>query len=346
LVAIDEDGNIVVVELKRDDSGTDVHWQAIKYASYWSRFTVQDVLEVYADYQTKHRQSSENKEFDVEDAKQEIIEFINQDSIENINKKQRIILVSHRFSKEVISAVHWLRENYGLDVRCIQLIPYYDADKLTFYLQSNIILPVAGIEEYLVNPSSGKAVAAKGSSSSRNDDEVTSFFENIRDGLRTDDSSLDAFRPFRHSRWAGSDYRFRYYHFWHRDSPWDNWHLSYMVWIYNDSATDKKYRNKARVFLSIDKNHLFEKGVTERQLEVLFCSLKETCDQDTELSFGETTGGWYWVETVLPVTTLDDTLRDLIKNTLIRLISATFTDVQKAIDIEGEEIEQSHVSDD
>ena len=34
LLAVDGAGRLVVIELKRDDSGTDVHWQAIKYASY------------------------------------------------------------------------------------------------------------------------------------------------------------------------------------------------------------------------------------------------------------------------------------------------------------------------
>ncbi len=33
LLAVDRDGRLVIIELKRDDSGADVHWQAIKYAS-------------------------------------------------------------------------------------------------------------------------------------------------------------------------------------------------------------------------------------------------------------------------------------------------------------------------
>ena len=33
LLAVDSDGKLVIIELKRDDTGTDVHWQAIKYAS-------------------------------------------------------------------------------------------------------------------------------------------------------------------------------------------------------------------------------------------------------------------------------------------------------------------------
>ena len=34
LLALDCNGNTVVIENKRDDTGTDVVWQAIKYASY------------------------------------------------------------------------------------------------------------------------------------------------------------------------------------------------------------------------------------------------------------------------------------------------------------------------
>jgi len=34
LLAIDKDGNLVIIENKLDDSGRDVVWQALKYASY------------------------------------------------------------------------------------------------------------------------------------------------------------------------------------------------------------------------------------------------------------------------------------------------------------------------
>src|SRR5215467_12579382 len=34
LLAIDKDGRLVLIENKLDDSGSDVTWQALKYASY------------------------------------------------------------------------------------------------------------------------------------------------------------------------------------------------------------------------------------------------------------------------------------------------------------------------
>ena len=38
------------VELKRDDSGTDVEWQAIKYVTYLSNFLLDDIFTYYAQY--------------------------------------------------------------------------------------------------------------------------------------------------------------------------------------------------------------------------------------------------------------------------------------------------------
>ena len=37
LLAVDEEGKLVVIELKRDHTGSNAHWQAIKYASYLHR---------------------------------------------------------------------------------------------------------------------------------------------------------------------------------------------------------------------------------------------------------------------------------------------------------------------
>ena len=39
LLALDKDGNLVIIENKLDDSGRDVVWQALKYASYCASLT-------------------------------------------------------------------------------------------------------------------------------------------------------------------------------------------------------------------------------------------------------------------------------------------------------------------
>jgi len=148
LLALYLKGNIVVIELKRDDSGINLEWQAIKYASYLSKFKSSDIIDIYEKYLRKIDPGEEYSQGTVE---QKILEFIDEDSIEEINKNQRLILVSHRFAKEVTSAVNWLIEKYSLDIKCVQIIPFHDIDRDSFYIQANTILPVPGVEDLLIH---------------------------------------------------------------------------------------------------------------------------------------------------------------------------------------------------
>ncbi len=50
LLAVDSDGKLVIIELKREDTGTDAHWQAIKYASYFQRAAAEDIVGLAAKY--------------------------------------------------------------------------------------------------------------------------------------------------------------------------------------------------------------------------------------------------------------------------------------------------------
>lgn len=113
LLAIDKKANLVVVELKRDDSGTAVEWQSIKYASYCSNFTYEEIKNIYAEYLGSNE----------DEAGLKIEDFIDEE-IDNLNNQQRIILASKEFHSDVISAVLWLT-GFGIDIECVKLEPYY-----------------------------------------------------------------------------------------------------------------------------------------------------------------------------------------------------------------------------
>ncbi|MXY21831.1 MAG: DUF91 domain-containing protein [Dehalococcoidia bacterium] len=100
LLAVDTSGKLVIIELKRDDSGADVHWQAIKYASYLQRANPEDVIRMLAAYKDISEVESERK----------LKQHIEVEDIELLNNDQRIILASHRFAPEVTSAVLWLND--------------------------------------------------------------------------------------------------------------------------------------------------------------------------------------------------------------------------------------------
>ena len=50
LLALDKQGALVVIENKLDDSGKDVTWQALKYASYCSRLSKSNIAKIYQAY--------------------------------------------------------------------------------------------------------------------------------------------------------------------------------------------------------------------------------------------------------------------------------------------------------
>ena len=62
LLALDKDGALVIIENKLDDTGRDVIWQAIKYASYCSNLTKSQIVKIYQDYLDKHEDGIDAKE--------------------------------------------------------------------------------------------------------------------------------------------------------------------------------------------------------------------------------------------------------------------------------------------
>ena len=140
LLAVDWDGKLVIIELKRDDSGADAHWQAIKYASYFRHATADDVIGMLSRY----------GEISEAEATNRLLQHLQADDFTVLNHDQRIILASHRFAPEVTSAVLWLNEkapNENL-ITCVQLIPYQDQDRL--YVQASTIIPLPGADDFLV----------------------------------------------------------------------------------------------------------------------------------------------------------------------------------------------------
>jgi hypothetical protein len=153
VLAIDQTGTLVIVELKRDDSGKTVELQAIKYAAYCSTMTLEEIAGFHQEYLQKKGQS-----LDQEAARQKILAFIENDDFEELSDKPRVILVSKEFRPEVTATVLWLRK-FGLDVRCVKLTPYA-LNKQTIAFEANTLIPLREAEEFIIrserkeNPSS------------------------------------------------------------------------------------------------------------------------------------------------------------------------------------------------
>jgi len=86
-------------------------------------------------------------------AQDKIAEFYDGQDYESIRLNpvegdQRIILVAANFRKEVTSTVLWLRNYHGVDITCIKVTPYKDAEKL--YLDPEQIIPMQDIGDYQI----------------------------------------------------------------------------------------------------------------------------------------------------------------------------------------------------
>ena len=139
LLALDKSGNLVIIELKTDDSGKEIYWQAITYAANFSEFSYADIIDVYEKYLGNLGIADPNP-------KDKIEEFVEED-IEKINQKQRLILVSKEFHPDVLRAVLWLRD-FEIDIKCIRLTPYIDENNQLF-INPEVIIPTPGVEEYI-----------------------------------------------------------------------------------------------------------------------------------------------------------------------------------------------------
>lgn len=138
LLAIDKDANLVVIELKRTETGEHMELQAIRYAAMVSTLTFKRTVEIYDAYLN-------GKGFVDETAEQKILEFLGWDEPqeENFAISTKIVLVSNDFSKEFTTSVMWLNNNYGMDIKCLRLVPYKHENQTLVDVQQIIPLPEA-----------------------------------------------------------------------------------------------------------------------------------------------------------------------------------------------------------
>lgn len=143
LLGLDKQANLVVVELKRTETGGHMELQAIRYAAMVSTMTFDQAV-------ATHKQYLKNRGRDASNAQERILDFLDWDTPTDgdFGASVRIVLASAEFSREITSAVLWLNE-YGLDIRCVRLRPYRLDDRLLLDVQQIIPLPEAA--EYQIS---------------------------------------------------------------------------------------------------------------------------------------------------------------------------------------------------
>jgi len=150
LLALDKDGNLVVIENKLDDSGRDVIWQALKYASYCSTLIKSQIVEIYQSYLDKYCNGG--------DASALICDFLDVPDPEelklNTDNGQRLMFVAANYRKEVTSTALWLL-SHNIQVQCFKVTPYVMNDDL--FLNVEQIIPTPEVKELMIGMSAKEA---------------------------------------------------------------------------------------------------------------------------------------------------------------------------------------------
>ena len=139
LLAIDKEGNLVVIELKRTETGEHMELQALRYAAMVSTLTFSRATEIYQKYLIAigSKDNAENN----------LMEFLGweEPQEDDFALDVRIILVSANFSKELTTSAMWLNKR-NLDIRCVRLIPYKYQEQIFVDVQQ--IIPLPEVESY------------------------------------------------------------------------------------------------------------------------------------------------------------------------------------------------------
>lgn len=153
LLAIDEEGNLVIIENKLDDSGRDVVWQSLKYASYCSGLTKNDIRKILQEYLDEQNNG--------EVAENTLCEFLQVEDFSEVELNyddQRIIMIAANFRKEVTSTALWLIE-HNVKIKCIKVTPYELQRQIL--LDTEQIIPITDAEEYLIKIANKKQEEVK-----------------------------------------------------------------------------------------------------------------------------------------------------------------------------------------
>jgi len=154
LLAIDRSGELVVIELKRDAADRTPDLQALKYASYCSTLTAEDIQQEYREFHSNRR--SENLR--PTDVGKQFTEFLTEYPDEiimsgegwaefQLDNRPRILLAAGEFGTEITSPVMWLVQEYGMNISCVRLDVYSDDGDVL--ISSRQVIPVPETEDYM-----------------------------------------------------------------------------------------------------------------------------------------------------------------------------------------------------
>lgn len=141
MLGVDKDANLIVIELKRTETGDYMELQALRYASMISTMSFERCVSIYQKY-------IDSRDLNI-NAEEELMFFLDWDIPveEDFALDVKLVFASADFSKELTSSVLRLIDK-GIDIKCVKLTPYKHKEDLL--LDVSQIIPLPESEDYLI----------------------------------------------------------------------------------------------------------------------------------------------------------------------------------------------------
>lgn len=180
LLALDRDGRLVVVEIKRDDSSSGQDLQALRYAAYVSTLTADQVVGLYRAYEAKEHQ----RDISAAEARKELDDWTGDRTLDALDEDAvpRIVLVAAGFPVGVTNTVLWLTRNFEMEITCLQVTPYRVNGEIVLAASVLIPLPEAADFEVRLKEKRRTASRRRAGGDSIDFDVVRAFIEAIPEG--------------------------------------------------------------------------------------------------------------------------------------------------------------------
>ncbi|MCX6029117.1 MAG: hypothetical protein NT169_07415 [Chloroflexi bacterium] len=135
ILALDPQGKTTVIELKRGKLKDPVDMQALRYASYLSRWRYQELEGQARAYLERLGDPS----FNFNELYEQFCAEAGIDEVPDLNSDQRIIIVGSEVKDKLGSVALWLRE-HNVDIKVVEVELFREADSIL--VQPHIIIPL------------------------------------------------------------------------------------------------------------------------------------------------------------------------------------------------------------
>lgn len=125
ILAINRDGHIVVLELKRDLTPRDITAQVLDYGSWVKNLHNEDIVRIFADYQKKFKESESEISLDEAFCKY----FGLKQMPDELNEEHELIIVASNLDPSTERIVSYLAEEYDVNINALFFRVFKDGKK-------------------------------------------------------------------------------------------------------------------------------------------------------------------------------------------------------------------------